>query len=43
VGRTHHDPFHDGLTADKGLLAAGERGQHLQMRGETEKTADGQT
>jgi hypothetical protein len=24
VGRAHHDPFHDSLTADKGLLAARE-------------------
>src|SRR5581483_7790890 len=42
VWRPHHDALHDGLTADKSLLAALKYREHLDMCEKTEKSTDGQ-
>jgi hypothetical protein len=41
MGRAHHNAFHDGLTADKSLLASFENGQHLDVRKQAQEGTEG--
>jgi hypothetical protein len=42
VRSAHHHPFHHGLAADEGFLAAFQYGQHLNVREQAEKCSEGQ-
>jgi hypothetical protein len=42
MGRTHHNAFHYGLAADKRLFTALQHWKHLNVRGQAQKTSNGQ-